>query len=89
MIVRLLKSNKNAEKGEKMDNFISRGAVKIIEVVGVSDKSFDDAVAQAMAKTSKTVEGITGIEVLKYTAKVKDGSIVQYRATVKLAFSVK
>ena len=72
-----------------MDEFISQGAVKIIEVVGVSDKSFDDAVTQAVAKASKTVEGITGLEVLKYTAKVKDGSIIQYRANVKLAFPVK
>ena len=72
-----------------MDELISQGAVKIIEIVGVSDKSFDDAVTQAVAKASKTVEGITGLEVLKYTAKVKDGSIIQYRANVKLAFPVK
>lgn len=72
-----------------MDEFISQGAVKIIEVVGVSDKSFEDAVTQAVAKASKTVEGITGLEVLKYTAKVKDGGINQYRANVKLAFPVK
>ncbi len=72
-----------------MDELISQGAVKIIEIVGVSNKSFDDAVTQAVAKASKTVEGITGLEVLKYTAKAKDGKIVQYRANIKLAFPVK
>lgn len=72
-----------------MDELISQGAVKIIEIVGVSNKSFDDAVTQAVAKASKTVEGITGLEVLKYTAKTKDGKIVQYRANIKLAFPVK
>jgi flavin-binding protein dodecin len=72
-----------------MDELISEGAVKIIEIVGVSNKSFDDAVIQAVAKASKTVEGITGLEVLKYTTRVKDGKIVQYRANIKLAFPVK
>ena len=72
-----------------MEEFINEGAIKIIEVVGVSDKSFDDAVKQAILKASKTVEGINGIEVVKYTAKVNDGNISQYRANVKLAFPVK
>lgn len=72
-----------------MDGLINQGAVKIIEVVGVSDKSFDDAVSQAVMKASKTVEQISGLEVLKYTAKVNQGKIVQYRANVKLAFPVK
>ena len=72
-----------------MDEFISQGVVKIVEVVGVSDKSFDDAVSQAIIRASKTIEGITGIEVIKYMAKVKDGHIIQYRANIKLAFPVK
>lgn len=72
-----------------MEEFISQGAIKIIEVVGVSDKSFDDAIVQAVSKATKTVEAVTGIEVLKFTAKVKDGNIIQYRANVKLAFPVK
>lgn len=72
-----------------MSDYIERGAVKVIEIVGVSDKSFDDAVEQAVNKASKSVQGITGVEVLKYMASVKGDKLTQYRANVKIAFPVK
>ncbi len=68
---------------------INAGAIKIIELVGISKKSFDDAVAQAVKKASESVKGITGVEVINQSAKVSNGKIVQYRANVKLAFAVK
>ncbi len=72
-----------------MGDFIDRGAVKIIEVIGVSDKSFDDAVAQAVSKSAESVSGITGVEVINMNARVTDGVVTQYRAACKLAFGVK
>jgi len=71
-----------------MANHITQGAIKVIEVIGVSKKSSDDAVAEAVKKASETVKGISGVEVTKHMASVKDGKIVQYRANVKLAFVV-
>jgi len=68
---------------------ISEGAIKIVEILGISKKSFDDAVEQAVKKASKTIENITGLEVIKFSARVEDGKIIQYRANVKLAFPVK
>jgi flavin-binding protein dodecin len=68
---------------------ISSGAIKIVEVIGISSKSFDDAVNQAVKKASKSVKGISGVEVVKHSAKVEAGKIVQYKANVKLAFAVK
>ena len=68
---------------------ISSGAIKVVEIIGISPKSFDDAVNQAVKKASKSVKGITGIEVVKHSAKVEGGKIVQYKANVKLAFTVK
>ena len=67
---------------------ISDGAVKVIEIIGISSKSFDDAVAQALDKASKSVKGITGFEVTKHMASVKDGKITQYKVNLKLAFPV-
>lgn len=72
-----------------MTDFIDRGAVKVIEVIGISDKSFDDAVARAVAKAAESVSGITGVEVVNMNARVEDGEIKQYRAACKLAFAVK
>jgi flavin-binding protein dodecin len=67
---------------------ITRGAVKVIEVIGVSDKSWEDAVKQAVSKASESVKNITGVEVVSQTARVSDGKIETYNAAVKLAFVV-
>lgn len=72
-----------------MGEYVSSGAIKILEIIGISEKSFDDAVSQAVAKASETIQGITGVEVTSQTARVKDGKVTQYHATVKLAFAVK
>ena len=61
---------------------------KIIEVVGSSPKSWDEAAEVAVREASKTVKNISGIEVEHMTATVSDGEIVNYKATVKIAFAV-
>ena len=72
-----------------MADFTDKGAVKIIEVIGMSGVGFDDAVRQAVAKAAESISGITGVEVQTFNAQVEDGAVVQYRATVKLAFAVR
>ena len=72
-----------------MSEYVSRGAIKVLEIIGISEQSFDDAVSQAVAKAAETIDGISGVEVISQTARVKDGKVTQYHATVKLAFAVK
>ena len=62
--------------------------IKVLELVGVSQKSWHDAVDQALSEASKTVRNITGVDVLHTTAKVHDNKIVEYHANVKFAFRV-
>jgi flavin-binding protein dodecin len=62
--------------------------VKIVELMGVSDKSFSDAVRQAVKEASKTIRNITGVEVIKSTAEVEDDEIFEYHVTVRLAFAI-
>ena len=57
---------------------------KVIELVGTSDVGWQDAVETAVRMASRTLHGITGVEVTNVTAKVQDGKIVAYKATVKL-----
>jgi dodecin len=71
-----------------MSKHIDEGAVKVIEIIGISSKSFDDAITQALKKASKTVKGITGFEVKRHMASVEDGKIIQYKVNLKLAFPV-
>ena len=62
---------------------------KVIEVVGQSEKSFEDAVKVAVSESAKTVRGIKCVDVIKQTANVsQNGEITMYRADCKILFVV-
>jgi dodecin len=63
---------------------------KVIELVGSSDKSWQDAAQAALNEAKKTIHGITGVEVGDMTAKVdrNSGNITEYHTVVKIAFGV-
>lgn len=62
------------------------GVIIIREMVGTSPQSWSDAARQAVATASKTVRNIVTLEVVKSTAEVRDGEIVEYRVEVKIGF---
>lgn len=62
------------------------GVIIIREMVGTSPKSWSDAARQAVATASRTVRNIVTVEVVKSTAEVRDGEIVEYRVEVKIGF---
>lgn len=64
------------------------GVVKVVELVGESNQSWDDAARNAVAEAARTINGITGVEVLNWTANVNSGNVVEYKANVKVAFQV-
>lgn len=61
---------------------------KIVELVGSSDKGWQEAVEQAVMYANESIRNINGVDVLNWTAEVKEGKIIQYRANVKISFSV-
>ena len=61
---------------------------KIIELVGSSPKGWDEAVGSAVREAAKTIRNITSVHVERYTAKVQRNRIVEYRALVRIAFTV-
>ena len=63
-------------------------AVKVIEVIGESDKSWDDAAKEAFESAAKTIRNIVGIDVKDMTAKVENNKIVKFKTSVKIAFVV-
>jgi flavin-binding protein dodecin len=62
--------------------------VKIVELMGESSTSWEDAVNQAVRAASQTLRNITGVEVTNMTASVDNGKIVRYKADVHVAFAV-
>jgi len=62
--------------------------VKVIELIGASPNSWEEATRNAVAKAAKTVRNIVGVELVGQTAVVEAGRITEYRANVKIAFVV-
>ena len=62
------------------------GVIIIREMVGTSPSSWSDAARQAVATAARTVRNIRTIEVVKSTAEVREGEIVEYRVELKIAF---
>ena len=62
--------------------------VKVVEMVGESRESWEDAARVLVARASQTTRHITGLDLIRSTAVVRDGTITEYHVTVKLAFIV-
>ncbi len=61
---------------------------KVVELVASSTKSFEDAVKHAVEDASRTTRGISGVEVLSWSVRCKEGKVSEYRVDLKLAFGV-
>ena len=63
---------------------------EVVEIVGSSNKSWEDAARVALNEAAKTIRGITGIELTDMTARVdpSTGNITEYHSTIRLAFGV-
>jgi flavin-binding protein dodecin len=59
---------------------------KIIELVGTSPKSWEEAVQNVVAMASKTLRDLRIAEVRELDVRLANGKIVEYRAKVRLSF---
>jgi flavin-binding protein dodecin len=59
---------------------------RVTEIVASSPDGFREAVDEGLARASRTLRGITGLEVLGKRVKVERGLIVEYRVEMKITF---
>lgn len=59
---------------------------KIVEVVGTSTKSWEEAAKNAVETASRTLRDLRVAEVVKQDMKVENGKIKAYRTRVLLSF---
>jgi len=64
----------------------SEGVYRVIDVIGTSRTSWEDAAKNAVATASKSLRDLRIAEVSKLDMKVEGGKAVAFRARVQLSF---
>jgi len=62
--------------------------LKVIEVLGNSKVSFEDAVQNVVNEASKSVKNIKSVYLKEMQVTVKDNEIVDYRVNTKICFGI-
>ena len=62
--------------------------LKVIEIMGNSTVSFEDAVQKVVSEVAKSVKGVRSVYVQDMQVTVKDNKISEYRVNTKVSFDV-
>lgn len=63
-------------------------AYKLIQVVGVSKKSYADATKAAVAKAAESLHGLAWFEAKEFRGRIDGGKIAEYQVKVDIAFKL-
>ncbi|QFT78374.1 dodecin [Erythrobacter sp. THAF29] len=61
---------------------------KILEIVGSSSESIEDAVRGAIKKANKTVRNMHWFEVVETRGHIEDGDVAHFQVTLKIGFTL-
>ncbi len=67
---------------------MSQHTYKLLELVGSSPVSSDDAVRNAIAQASQTVRNIDWFQVTETRGHIVDGQIAHWQVTLKIGFRI-
>ena len=59
---------------------------RVTTIVSSSKTSWQDAAQDGFKRASKTLRGITGLQILEQTAHVERGKIIEYRVRMNVIF---
>jgi flavin-binding protein dodecin len=65
------------------------GVLKVIELLGNSEVSFEDAIQNIINEAAKTIKDIKSVYIQDMQVSVKHNAIEQYRVNAKVTFEVK
>ena len=61
---------------------------KVIEIVGFSEKSWEDAARAAVAAVDRTIRDIRVAKVVEMDMRLEDNRVVGYRTKLKISFKL-
>lgn len=62
--------------------------IKVLELMSSSEKSWEDAAAQAVAEAGKSIKNIRSIYIQDHSAVVRNNKLTEYRINAKVSFEV-
>ena len=62
---------------------------KVIEIIGTSEISWEDAAKRAIEKASQSIKDLRIAEVISQDLKIENDKVVAYRTKVSLSFKIK
>lgn len=62
--------------------------LKVIEIMASSDKSWEEAVKNAVKAASKSLKGIRSVYIQDQSAVVKENEVTEFRVNCKITFEV-
>lgn len=65
---------------------MNESVYKIIELVGTSEKSWEEAAKNAVEKAGESLRNLRIAEIAQLDLKVEDNKVIAYRARVKVSF---
>ncbi|HBH24661.1 MAG TPA: transporter [Cytophagales bacterium] len=68
---------------------MSASIYKVIEVIGTSEKSWEDAAINAVNRASQSLSDLRISEVLSQDLKIEEGKVVAFRTKLSLSFKYK
>jgi flavin-binding protein dodecin len=67
---------------------MSEHIYRVIELVGSSDKSIEDAIGSAIARASQTIRNLRWFEVLETRGQIENGKIGHYQVHLRVGFTM-
>jgi hypothetical protein len=68
---------------------MSDNVYKIIEIVGSSESSIEDAIEKAIARASTTLQDVRWFEVKETRGHVENGRVAHYQVTLRIGFTLR
>jgi flavin-binding protein dodecin len=60
--------------------------VKVIELLGESEESWEEATRQVVAEATRTLRGVTSIYIKEFQATVENDRVKNFRVDAKVSF---
>ncbi len=67
---------------------MSEHVYKVVEIVGSSPKSIEDAISSAVEKASKSLRELRWFEVVETRGHIENGKVGHYQVKLKIAFTL-